>query len=1054
MATYLPGVTDTGFNPVSYSPNLPFLMDALQKVTARYEKNYNEMAQGYSSILNADIFNDKKSKEREGYLNNIKDKLKTISTTDLSIQSNINEANSLYTPFWEDKSMLSHIADTKARKNQLLEQERIKKEHPDYDNTTPTSVMNYYINKIKTAENPDIINETPLINAVGLKNNPKEFQEWLGKNKWEQVTSVAQDGRVYKQVNGDDSSKSYSELFRMYLGNSAEDQYNMYGEYFKIQAIQNIQNENKKNGIILSDSEAIKKIPDFYINEQLENYNSKKKAIVSEINVVADNIKKFSTDALKQKLFHEQLVLLDNTYKDINKEETLLKTKGGTDKDDIKKYNNLISKMTDYPTSFFADVTLNKDVETAARMAASNQSLTISTDEAALAVARLQQEAYQFAEKNTLEWEKLKNKLEDDGKGGLTSTTTTTKAGPSTGTDESGVVWENIIPTVTNAESSNNITSVVTRFQNLISEFNNQGISSIVDILQSTKSNIFAGIISPQETAILAGAYKNSNYTPEYTAIFDKTKKALIQNGASEKEIKEIYGPVGLLLALGRQYTSEVNKKIVQKELNLKNGKPDKELDAQLTDDYGEFTKMQKALTQISNAYTYKLDFDKNINKRIRDNPKTYEKISIVKKDGKSELITAEGLSTTYPSINDEGVKETIPVSLMQSYLNNNIEVKKDYKKLSKEYDEFKEKDDNDFLSIFGFGDKKSDKKSTEEKPFGKNSITPYYILDPETNKKYDVSKIVKKYGTPKELSERLDKTIVSDKLLVPAGIQKTLQERTGEMGRTITWTSSVKDETDYADKLANNIGQNLSNYMIQKGDAFKIVTDDPKLAESLNSGVISQIKSTPIKGLTAVKYRPIGSLDPSKRNITLVYDQEMLLGANAKDYANWDGNITFEVRSDAEIPGIPKAASGSYYDFILSNNPKGIKQEKIDEQFGLKFQFYKDQNDQIQYKAGYQTVIEDKESKVLSYVWKSVDVNSGTSGPYVENGGFSVLPSNLTVEDVIERLRQIMYSSIIPSNNTTVQKHYPSPTPVSIADQKIMDELNKSNTNILNQYK
>ena len=172
MATYLQGVTDTGFNPVSYSPNLSFLMNALQKVTTRYEKNYNDMSEGYSSILNADIINDVKNKERNGYLDKIKDNLKTISTTDLSVQSNIDAANSLYTPFWEDKSMLSHIADTKARKNQLLEQERIKKEHPDYDNTTPTTVMNYYMNKIKTAENPDIINETPLINAVGLKNNP------------------------------------------------------------------------------------------------------------------------------------------------------------------------------------------------------------------------------------------------------------------------------------------------------------------------------------------------------------------------------------------------------------------------------------------------------------------------------------------------------------------------------------------------------------------------------------------------------------------------------------------------------------------------------------------------------------------------------------------------------------------------------------------------------------------------------------------------------------------------------------------------------------------
>ena len=576
--------------------------------------------------------------------------------------------------------------------------------------------------------------------------------------------------------------------------------------------------------------------------------------------------------------------------------------------------------------------------------------------------------------------------------------------------------------------------------------------------MQSTKSNIFAGIISPQETAILAGAYKNSNYTPEYTAIFDKTKKALIQNGASEKEIKEIYGPVGLLLALGRQYTSEVNKKIAQKELNLKNGKPDKELDAELTNEYGEFSRIEKALTQIKDAYTYKDEFDKTINKRIRNNPKYYKDISIVKKDGTSELITAQGLINKYPlEIENSDGKKTkteYPIGLMESYIDGTLEWKIDEKKTEANYRaKYEDELDNQgfISSFFTKKDKKDDKDDKS-----KTKYNSYYAIDPETKIKYDITEIVKDFGLPKTLAANLNKIFDTDASLIPASLQKTFRQRTGEMGRTISWTSSVKDETDYADKLANDIGQNLSNYMIQKGDAFKIITDDPELAETLNSGVISQIKSTPIKGLTAVKYRPIGSLDPSKRNITLVYDQEILLGANAKDdkYKDWDGSITFEVRSDAEIPGIPKAASGSYYDFILSNNPKGIKQEKIDEQFGLKFQFYKDQNNQIQYKAGYQTVIEDKESKVLSYVWKSVDVNSGTSGPYVENGGFSVLPSNLTVEDVIERLRQIMYSSIIPSNNTTIQKHYPSPTPVSIADQKMMDELNKSNTNILNQYK
>jgi hypothetical protein len=1057
MATYLPGVTDSGFNPVLSSPNLPFLMSALQKVTARYEKNYDEMSQGYSSILNADIINDVKSKERNGYLDKIKDKLKTISTTDLSVQSNIDEANSLYTPFWEDKSMLSHIADTKARKNQLLQQEKIKKEHPDYDNYTPTTVMNYYMNKIKTAENPDIINEVPLISAVALKNNPKEFQEWLKKNEWKQEASVAQDGRIYKQINGDDSLHSYSELFRTYLGNSAQDQYNMYGEYFKIQAIQDIQADSKKNlGIDISDEEAVKKIPDYYIKEQLKNYDLKKENLLNEISVVEKNIKNFGSDPLRLKAFNEKLILIDDAFTEINKEYDILKNQGGTDEKGKEKYKELVNNIIKNPTNFFASMTLDKDIQNAAKMAASNQSLTISTDEATFKMLELQQKSNEFVQTLDYKYKALAAKMQEDADGNLTSSTKEGK-----GKDgDTETKWENAVPTVNKAESNNDIASAVTRFEKIIKTDIDEGMDAIVNVVQSTNSDIFSGIITPQEMGIIAKNYQSGEVDKDYNTILDKAKKSLLlKNNISKEAVNNIKNSAGLIMVLGDYYAANIQEKIRKKTLNVKNGTPDKDLDASILDDYKNYTAIETAKTKINNAYASKSEFDLALNNKIQSNPEYYKKVSIVKKDGTRGIITAEDLSENKKyrlelldaNGNKTGKFIKHPVGLMQQYIDGTLDLKFDAKKTEANYEAKYEKelDNQGFFTELFFGKK-------IKKDDSKTNYNSYYALDPETKIKHDVTPIVEDYGTPEELHKRLSKTIDSDKSLIPSKLYKGITERTGQMGRTITWTSSIRSDKDVADRLTNDFLQNIKNNVIQTDDNYSVINASEDLAKKLNSDVIPEIISNPTKGLTAFKYNPIGSVDPSKRNITLVYDQTVLLGKDAKDLKKlgWDGSVTFEIRSDAELPGLPKVASGSFYDMLLSGNTKGIKQTKVDEDFGLKYEMYKDQNNQIQYKIGYQDIVVDKETNVLSYVWKSFNLAENKTGPYSENGGFSVLPSNVTIEDVIERARQVMYSSIIPNNNTTIQKHYPSTPPVSITDQKTIDELNKSNNNILNKYR
>ena len=54
-----------------------------------------------------------------------------------------------------------------------------------------------------------------------------------------------------------------------------------------------------------------------------------------------------------------------------------------------------------------------------------------------------------------------------------------------------------------------------------------------------------------------------------------------------------------------------------------------------------------------------------------------------------------------------------------------------------------------------------------------------------------------------------------------------------------------------------------------------------------------------------------------------------------------------FEIKSDANIEGFPNGSVGAFYDLLLSSDSKGIKNTDIDEKFGLKYELYKDQNNQ-----------------------------------------------------------------------------------------------------------
>lgn len=1020
MATYLQGVTDSGFNPVQYSPNLSLLANALDKATARYETNFAKVSKGYSDILSASILNDGYSQKRDQYLSEIKDKLKTISTTDLSVQSNVNDAENLYAPFWEDKTMLSHIADTKQRQSQLQEQNRIAKEHPDYDNSTAMSVMNYSMNKIKTSTDPNIINTVPLIKATALKNNPKEFQEWLKTNNYEISAPTTINGRVYSQTNGDGTQRTYSELFNEYLGNSAQDQYQMYGEYYKIQAIQDIKATEKLNtGVDISDDEAEKKIPIYYEGQALKNLDQKLEDYKLETSTLQKNYEnaKRNNNVEAAELLNKRKLELDELI--VNSENNITsikekKTINGVD------YKTTMDDIFKNPTGFFAMTKKQTDALIAGNMAANKQSVKINADDAYWNDVKLKQDSDQFNQKLAYDYTAL------DFKGGKNSLSSGKK--DATGAD---VPFSNTTPQVEAAPSNIEIQNALERKRTEIADMGRSGLDLMVNTLKTSTSQYLGNIVKSTDISILATGLNKDPKTfvgPDKVA-YDKTynavKEKLKNNGV---DVSSIHGPVSLFSALTKFHEDKFNSDLEAREQYKIKGVIDPSLNASIVNELNTtYSNLQDARKRMDNAYAENLAFDKAINSKLGEDK--YKDIRVDKGNGKYELISAQSLADANVLVDPKTKKSLgkLPIEILEQYMRGDL--------------------------IFNTVVER--RKSEEDDPRAPAIEYKHYIAKDSKGKEYDLTSMFTKYGNPIKLKNKLDNGYKMLSQNMDQNELKRYQDQTGNMGKAIIYKSPNKDGADLADALSFDIFSNLGNKATQVDDQTLIVgaEKNDNLTELINKKLIPVIKEDPYKGLTAATLYNIGHLDPTKRNVKFNYDLSELKikddDAESLRKAGYNGEFTIQLNSDADVKGFPQKYS-SFYTVLLDKSPnEEIKQSAAEEKLGLKYSFYKDGNNEIYCKAGYEQVVVEKEPGTLKDIvkYKWIDLNPARKGqPYLDvGGGFTILPPGKTIDDYLEYVRSGL-SDQFSQNNIILQTHLPVVnSQVTYANEARFKELDKN---------
>lgn len=119
MATYTQGSQPYMPNWQPFTPDYKFLSDVLDVKTNRYNTNYKALNDLYSKVVYSDLSRADTQDIRNQYAENLGKQLQLISGMDLSVAQNIDSAQQLFKPFYEEDLVVKDLVFTKQYQNEM-----------------------------------------------------------------------------------------------------------------------------------------------------------------------------------------------------------------------------------------------------------------------------------------------------------------------------------------------------------------------------------------------------------------------------------------------------------------------------------------------------------------------------------------------------------------------------------------------------------------------------------------------------------------------------------------------------------------------------------------------------------------------------------------------------------------------------------------------------------------------------------------------------------------------------------------------------------------------
>ena len=297
MATYLQGVTDYIPDYQPFQPDLNFYNNYLQTKQSQYDTNWKSLNNLYGQYFYADLTRESNIKKKDDLLKQIDFNLNRVAGLDLSLEQNVTQATQIFTPFYEDKTLMKDMAYTKnfmgeySRANGLKasKDEKVRGQYWD----TGVKKMLYEREEFKNSTDEESmtfanVTYTPYVNAI---------EKYMKSAKEMGISAdiTQSNGRYFiRQKNGDLILQPHTNYFTSQFANDPALQ-----EVYKAQAYVNrkdhvMQNKDKFNGDLVAAERD-------YLTKQYATIQEYIKLKNEKNTQDADNLEK-ERDDVKQKL--------------------------------------------------------------------------------------------------------------------------------------------------------------------------------------------------------------------------------------------------------------------------------------------------------------------------------------------------------------------------------------------------------------------------------------------------------------------------------------------------------------------------------------------------------------------------------------------------------------------------------------------------------------------------------------------------------------------------------------------------------------------------------
>ena len=388
-----------------YSPDFGTIASLMDKRSALYEQGFNRVKSVESLIQNAldpSTSDPRNLKMRDQFIQQAKEQLKNISRTDLSQLQNVQAAENVFSPIWQDKMFMMDAAAHKNAQAQLQtafsyrdsSDEKKRALYSDqavqhiYDGLKPLKTANGDINAYNELKNNRFI---PTYDIAA------EMEKLRKDAGYELVYTDASGPQIVKTTNGVKSYDTYANFVQANWKPQYNDQIRMQASVANERAI----DEYMSMG--MTKDQAKRAIAESFAASSAKSIDN----LVSQNNGFIESLKGQLKDVMSMQSDpnSEQgakvLAMADEITKKINYYSDVIKDQLETKKNYIKgtdpsKYESTINSIMGKGTSYFADMLKNKKVHDLATSMAGNQKVEVSTNTALFEQQRLNLDLKKF----------------------------------------------------------------------------------------------------------------------------------------------------------------------------------------------------------------------------------------------------------------------------------------------------------------------------------------------------------------------------------------------------------------------------------------------------------------------------------------------------------------------------------------------------------------------------------------------------------------------------------------------------------------------------------